>query len=112
LLHAQQADIEAGPKEAGSVRQTQIDFGVDANSSRQRDIVFASLKRDGPYQDADQPAASSCSGFAPMLAEPGIESLMSRTPSELRETPLLRPPAVWVLAVYRTSTFWLMAHSL
>src|SRR5258708_36451833 len=63
-------------------------------------------------KQADQPAANSCSGLVPMRAEPGVESLTSRTPSELRETPLLRPPVVWVLAVYRTLTFWLMAHSL
>src|SRR5260221_14788452 len=47
-----------------------------------------------------------------MLAEPGMASLTSRRPSELRETPFLRPPVVQVWAVYRTSTFWLMGHSL
>src|SRR6478752_6538892 len=63
-------------------------------------------------RDADQPAARRCSGFAPMVAEPGIASLMSRTPSELRAMPLLRPPVVYVRAVDRTSMFWIMAHSL
>src|SRR4029078_2520791 len=63
-------------------------------------------------RDADQPAARRCSGFAPMVEEPGIASPMSRTPAELRAMPLLRPPVVYVRAVDRTSMFWIMAHSL
>src|SRR5258708_3632663 len=57
-------------------------------------------------KQADQPAANSCSGLVPMRAEPGVESLMSRRPSELREAPFSRPPVVWVLAVYATFPIW------
>jgi len=48
---------------------------------------------------ADQAAAKSCSGLAPIRAVPGVESLMSRRPSELREAPCSGPPVVPVLAV-------------
>src|SRR5262245_53429436 len=57
---------------------------------------------------ADQPAANSCSGLVPIRAEPGVESLMSRQPSELREAPFSRPPVVWVLAVCRIFAIWLI----
>src|SRR5258708_37687293 len=60
---------------------------------------------------ADQPAANSCSGLVPMRAEPGVESLMSSRPSELREAPFSRPPMVSVLAVYTTFAIRLMVHS-
>src|ERR1700690_2084336 len=53
-------------------------------------------------KEADQPAANNCSGLVPMRAEPGLESLMSSKPSELRAAPLSRPPEVSVLAVYTT----------
>src|SRR5260221_8896194 len=59
----------------------------------------------------DQAAANSCSGLVPIRAEPGVESLMSRKPSELRDAPYSRPPVVPVLAVWSTLTIWLMAHS-
>src|SRR6266851_9509820 len=62
-------------------------------------------------KQADQPAANSCSGLVPMRAEPGVESLMSRRPSELREAPFSRPPVVSVLAVYTTFAIWLMVQS-
>jgi hypothetical protein len=38
---------------------------------------------------------------------PGVECLMSRRPSELREAPS-RPPVVWTLAVYGTFLSWVM----
>src|SRR6266576_5767113 len=53
-------------------------------------------------KQADQPAANSSSGLVPIRAEPGVESLTSRRPSKLRETPFSRPPIVRVLAVYST----------
>src|SRR3954471_14848285 len=53
-----------------------------------------------PSKQADQPAANSCSGLVPLPVVPGADSLMSRCPSELRETPRSRPPVVCVLAVY------------
>ena len=37
---------------------------------------------------ADQPAAKSCSGLVPVPGLPGRESLTSRRPSELRDTPV------------------------
>src|SRR5439155_27005736 len=63
-------------------------------------------------KQADQPDANSCSGLVPIRAEPGLESLMSSRPSELREAPFSRPPAVSVLAVYTTFAIWLMVHFL
>src|SRR5260370_16399063 len=62
-------------------------------------------------KQADQPAANSCSGLVPMRAEPGVESLMSSRPSELREAPFSRPPMVSVLAVYTTFAIRLMVHA-
>src|SRR5258708_2226660 len=62
-------------------------------------------------KQADQPAANSCSGLVPMRAEPGVESLMSSRPSELREAPFSRPPVVSVLAVYTSFAIRLMVHS-
>src|ERR1700694_296477 len=59
---------------------------------------------------ADQAAATSCSGLVPIRAEPGVESLMSRRPSELREAPYSRPPVVSVLAVYTTFAIRLVVH--
>src|SRR5882672_10138617 len=53
-------------------------------------------------KQADQPAANNCSGLVPGPGPPGAENLTSKRPSSLRETPLRRPPEVWVLAVYRT----------
>src|ERR1700738_4250672 len=62
-------------------------------------------------KQADHPAANSCSGLVPMRADPGVESLTSRRPSELREAPFSRPPVVSVLAVYTTFAIRLMVHS-
>src|SRR5713101_8655210 len=62
-------------------------------------------------KQADQPAANNCSGLVPMRADPGVESLTSRRPSELREAPFSRPPVVSVSAVYTTFAIWLMVHS-
>src|SRR4051794_35508868 len=53
-------------------------------------------------KQADQAAANSSSGLVPIRAEPGVASLTSRRPSELREAPFSRPPVVRVLAVCRT----------
>src|ERR1700722_9099148 len=69
---------------------------------------------------ADQPAANNCSGLVPMRSEPGIDSLTSSRPSELRDWPFSRPPVVWVLAVYttlpgvvaRSVSSWVMVGSL
>jgi len=44
-------------------------------------------------KQAGQPAANSCSGLVPLPAVPGVESLMSRRPSELRDAPPSRPPS-------------------
>src|SRR5260221_12904556 len=62
-------------------------------------------------KQADQPAANSCSGLVPMRADPGVESLTSRRPSELREAPFSRPPVVSVLAVCRTLAAELIMRS-
>src|SRR5262245_15562149 len=62
-------------------------------------------------KQADQAAANSCSGLVPIRAEPGVESLMSRRPSELREAPLSRPPVVRVLAVYTSFPLLFIVHS-
>jgi hypothetical protein len=69
------------------VRLFRQSFGDFALNTRQADVE-ASLKE----------------VLVPLPAVPGVESLMSRWPSELRDTPCSRPPVVWVLAVY--STFW------
>src|SRR5262245_40830607 len=61
-------------------------------------------------KQADQAAANSCSGLVPIRAEPGVESLMSRRPSELREAPLSRPPGVRVLAVYKSFPRLFIVH--
>src|SRR5580692_4523941 len=63
-------------------------------------------------KQADQPAANNCSGLAPLRSDPGVESLMSRRPSELRDAPFSRPPVVWVLAVYSTFSGWVIVASL
>src|SRR5215471_9045448 len=71
-------------------------------------------------KQADQPAASSCSGLVPLPAPPGVDSLTSRCPSELRAMPWSRPPVVRTMAVYnslspcacaRSGASWVMAHS-
>src|SRR5450755_1196728 len=61
-------------------------------------------------KEADQPAANSCSGLVPMRAEPGVESLMSSRPSELRDAPFSRSPVVLVLAVYTTFAIRLVLY--
>jgi len=43
--------------------------------------------------------------------EPGIDSLTSSRPSELRDAPFSRPPVVRVLAVYTTFPVWLTMHT-
>src|ERR1700720_2893916 len=60
---------------------------------------------------ADQLAANNCSGLVPLRAEPGVDSMMSKLPSELRETPFSRPTLVWVLAVYRVFPICVMVSS-
>jgi transposase len=50
-------------------------------------------------KQADQSAAKSCAGLVPIRAAPGIKTLISRQPSELRDAPRSRPPVVRVLAV-------------
>src|ERR1700722_2636911 len=52
-------------------------------------------------KQADQPAAKSCSGLVPVPGPPGRDSLTSRRPSELRDTPM-RPPVLCAFAVYST----------
>jgi hypothetical protein len=86
---ARQADLEASLEEVSVVSQAPVDFGVDAHIGRQRDFSFAQSRWHlmALTKQADQPAANSCSGLVPMRTEPGVESLMSRRPSELRETP-------------------------
>jgi hypothetical protein len=46
-----------------------------------------------PRQQADQPAAKSCSGLVPAPVDPGGSSLTPNRLSELRDTPS-RPPVV------------------
>jgi hypothetical protein len=46
-----------------------------------------------PRQQADQPAAKSCSGLVPAPVDPGGNSLTPNRLSELRDTPS-RPPVV------------------
>src|SRR5580693_6722968 len=50
-------------------------------------------------KQADQPTANNCSGLVPVPGVPGIESLTSRRPSEVRDDPPSRPPVVWAFAV-------------
>jgi hypothetical protein len=73
-------------------------------------ILAATILIDDTKQ-ADQPAAKSCSGLVPVPEASGVESLTSRRPSELRDTPLSRPPVVCVLAVYNTFLIWVMIGS-
>ena len=98
-LDTRQADVEPSAEEVAVVRQVQVHFGVDRDVSRQSDFLLRAASAIALSKQADQPAANNCSGLVPMRAEPGVESLMSRWPSELRDTPFSRPPVVWVLAV-------------
>ncbi|MNT77499.1 hypothetical protein D3C72_2166210 [compost metagenome] len=59
---------------------------------------FAAAFPIAPIKQADQPAANNCSGFVPGPVDPGVESLISNLPSELRDSPVL-PPVVCVTAV-------------
>lgn len=61
-------------------------------------------------RQADQPAASICSGFVPVPMVPGTVSLTSRRPSLLWAEPS-RPPEVRVLAVYCTFSVEVMLCS-
>src|SRR5580698_9577871 len=61
-------------------------------------------------KQADQPAANNCSGLVPAPGVPGVDSLMSRRPSEVWDAPS-RPPVVWALAVYRTFSNGVMEGS-
>src|SRR5262245_20060178 len=61
-------------------------------------------------KQADQPAANNCSGLVPLPDVPGVESLTSRRPSEVRDAPS-RPPVVWVFAVYNTFSIGVMTGS-
>jgi hypothetical protein len=106
-VQAWQADVEASPEKVSSVSSVQVYFGVDGGVGRENDLIFIfrAASPIAPSKQADQPAANNCSGLVPMPAVPGVESLMSRWPSELRDTPCSRPPAVWVLPVYRSFSF-------
>jgi hypothetical protein len=54
-----------------------------------------------PAKQADQPSATDCPVWVPVLGVPVVEDLMSRRPSSLRDAPS-RPLAVRNLAVHRT----------
>ena len=97
-VHTRKADVQPRPEEVGIVGRAQVDFGVDGQVGGEGNVQLRSRLADRPMKQADQPAASSCSGLVPVPAEPGGESLMSRRPSELRDSPS-RPPVVWVLPV-------------
>ena len=56
---------------------------------------------DVPDSPGDQPVAKSCSGLVPAPGVPGRDSVTSRRPSELCDTPA-RPPVVSAFAVYST----------
>ena len=59
-------------------------------------------------KQADQPAASNCSGFVPVAVVPGTDNWMSSRPSSLRDWPASRPPVVCNLTVY--CTFSMSSH--
>ena len=101
-LHTRQADVEASLEEISAVSQAEIDFGLDGRATGITTFRWLAASAMALSRLADQAAAKSCSGLAPIRAEPGVESLMSRRPSELREAPCSRPPVVMVLAVWRT----------
>src|SRR5438309_10978078 len=61
-------------------------------------------------KQADHPAANSCSGLVPAADVPGVESLTSSRPSDVREAPS-RPPVVYAFAVYSTLSIVVMANS-
>src|SRR5882757_2552186 len=76
-----------------------------------RVFILAAATPIAPRKQADQPAANNCSGLVPPPVVPGDESLMSKRPSELRDSPF-RPPLLWALAVYSTfSVVRLMVQS-
>ncbi len=81
-------------QEVAVAAEVEIDFGVDREIRRQRDLGAARPERHGALKQTDQPAASSCSGFVPRPGPPGTDSLTSRRPSLLRADPLSRPPVV------------------
>jgi hypothetical protein len=61
-----------------------------------------------PSKQAGQPAANNGVELVPILPVRGVESLISRLPSELRDTPCSRPPVVCVLPVYITLVVWVI----
>ena len=87
-------------EEVSAVSQAEIDFGLDGQANRENDRPLTGCSRDGAFE-AGRPGGGEqlLRIGADIRAEPGVESLMSRRPSELREAPYSRPPVVPVLAV-------------
>jgi len=55
--------------------------------SRRQSSSWRAATPIAPRKQADQPAANNCSGLVPPPVVPGDESLMSKRPSELRDSP-------------------------
>src|SRR6266404_9961284 len=62
-------------------------------------------------KQADQPVANNCSGLVPLPGAPGVGSLMSRRPSEVREAPTSQPLWRELWPGTRTLPNWFMAGS-
>jgi hypothetical protein len=100
-LQTRQLDSQPSAEKVARVPKDQVYFGFDAAAGStiflSRAVIAIALSK-----DADQATANSCSGLVPMRADPGVESLTSSRPSELRERPFSRPPVVFAFAVYTT----------
>lgn len=90
-IQAGKAHIETRAEEEAVLAGIQVDLRIDRRFSGQNPLRAAIAI--APSKQADQPAAKSCSGLVPSPGPPGVESLMSSLPSELREEPS-RPPVV------------------
>jgi hypothetical protein len=69
-LQTRQADIETGAEEIGVARQVQVDLRVDREVGRKSDLILRAAIAIALSKQADQPAASNCSRFVPIRAEP------------------------------------------
>jgi hypothetical protein len=94
-VDARKADVESSAEEVIAIGDVPIPAGKAVFRFRAARTIALS-------KQADQAAANSCSGLVPIRAEPGVENLISRRPSQLREAPFSRPPEVRVLPVCRT----------
>jgi len=110
-LHTWQADVEARLQEASAVGEAQVHFGINRQVSRKSDLPFAGRKPHRAFEAGRPTSGEQLLRIGADAAVPGVESLTSRRPSELRDTPFSRPPLVWVLAVYTTYPSWGVVRS-